>query len=84
MYEDNTRSKKTGITEDKLLHTFTINLLAEVAGSLIVYVKIKFSMRALESAYLNGVARKKKISYRISLSGDETSLRMKHKQIFQR
>lgn len=38
-------------------------MLAEVAGSLIACVRVKLSMRALESAYLNGVSHGKKMSY---------------------
>lgn len=63
-------------------------MLVEVAGSLIACIRVELSMRALESAYLNGVSCGKKMSYRFSLSGDETrsnsSLRMKRKRIFQR
>lgn len=52
------------------IHIINWNVLAEVAGSLIAYVRAELSMRALESAYLNGVSRGKRMSYRFSLSGE--------------
>lgn len=51
-------------------------MLAEVAGSLIACVRAELSMRALESAYLNGVSHEKKMSYRFSLSRDQTRTKL--------